>query len=98
MSTGFSRQECWSGLSFPSPGDLPGPGIECASPALQVDSLPSEPPWTPPGRDMCVCVCVYKMMFTFDADWTEHDRGHCVHGHVLPIYRWKREKKSLLAW
>ena len=37
---GISRQECWSGLSFPSPGDLPGPGIEPVSPALQVDSLP----------------------------------------------------------
>ena len=37
---GFSRQEYWSGLPFPSPGDLPNPGIEPASPALQVDSLP----------------------------------------------------------
>ena len=40
----FSRQEPWSGLSFPSPGDLPHPGIEPGSPALQVDSSPSEPP------------------------------------------------------
>ena len=37
---GFSRQEYWSGLLFPSPGDLPNPGIEPGSPALQVDSLP----------------------------------------------------------
>ena len=36
---GFSRQESWSGLSFPSPGDLPNPGIEFASPALQADRL-----------------------------------------------------------
>ena len=36
---GFSRQEDWSGLPFPSPGDLPDPGIEPRSPALQVDSL-----------------------------------------------------------
>ena len=43
-SMGFSRQECWSGLSFPSPGDLPDPGIELGSPALQADALPSEPP------------------------------------------------------
>ena len=43
-SMGFSRQECWSGLPFPSPGDLPNPGIEPGSPALQADSLPSEPP------------------------------------------------------
>ena len=47
-STGFSRQECWSGLPFPSPGDLPG--IEPMSPALQADALPSEPP----GNTMCI--------------------------------------------
>ena len=43
-SMGFSRQECWSGLPFPSPGDLPDPGIEPRSPSLQADTLPSEPP------------------------------------------------------
>ena len=41
---GFSRQEYWSGLPCPPPGDLPDPGIKPGSPALQVDSLPSEPP------------------------------------------------------
>ena len=40
----FSRQEYWSGLPFPSPGDLPNPGIEPRSPALWADALPSEPP------------------------------------------------------
>ena len=40
MSMGFPRQEYLSGLPFPSPGDLPDPGTESASPALQVDSLP----------------------------------------------------------
>ena len=39
----FSRQEYWSALPFPSPGDLPDPGIEPGSPALQADALPSEP-------------------------------------------------------
>ena len=43
QSMGFSRQEYWSGLPFPSPGDLPNPGIEPGSPALQTDALPSEP-------------------------------------------------------
>jgi len=38
----FSRQEYWSGLPFPSPGDLPNPGIEPGSPALQADSFPTE--------------------------------------------------------
>ena len=45
-SMGSSRQECWSGLPFPSPGDLPDPGIEPGSPALQADVLLSEPPGT----------------------------------------------------
>ena len=43
-SMGFSRQEYWSGLPFPSPGDLPDPGIEAGSPALQADALLSERP------------------------------------------------------
>ena len=43
LSMGFSRQEAWSGLPFPSPEDLPDPGIEPRSLTLQVDSLPSEP-------------------------------------------------------
>ena len=42
----FSRQGYWSGLPFPSPGDLPNPGIEPGSPALQADSLPTELPST----------------------------------------------------
>ena len=41
---GFSRQEYWSGLPCPPPGDLPNPGIEPRSPTVQADSLPSEPP------------------------------------------------------
>ena len=47
QSVEFSRQEYWSGLPFPSPGDLPDPGIETRSPALEADSLPSEPPGKP---------------------------------------------------
>ena len=42
LSMGFSRQEYWSGLLFPSPEDLPNPGIEPWSPALQADSIPFE--------------------------------------------------------
>ena len=48
-SMGFSRQEYWSGLPFPSPGDLPDPGIEPRSPALETDALTSEPP----GKPLC---------------------------------------------
>ena len=47
LSMGFSRQEYWIGLPLPSPGDLPDPGIEPGSPALQADALPSEPPGKP---------------------------------------------------
>ena len=42
LSMGFPRQEYWSGLPFTSPGDLPNPGNEPGSPALQADSLPTE--------------------------------------------------------
>ena len=47
LSMGFSRQEYWGGLPFPSPGDLPDPGIEPRSPALKADALTSEPPGKP---------------------------------------------------
>ena len=47
LSVGFPRQEYWSRLPFPSPGDLSNPGIEPRSPALQADSLPSELPVKP---------------------------------------------------
>ena len=58
-SMGFSRRECWSRLPFPSPGDLPDPGIEPGSPALQADALPSEPPGKP-----LKLVSVYQMLIT----------------------------------
>ena len=47
LSMGFSRQEYWSGLPFPSPRDLPDPGIKPTSPALQANSLPTEPTGKP---------------------------------------------------
>ena len=50
MSMEFFRQEYWSGLPFPSPGELPNPGIEPGSPALQAGSLWSEPPGKPVER------------------------------------------------
>ena len=51
LSMGFSRQGYWSGLRFPSPGDVPDPGIELRSPALRADALPSEPPGKPRERE-----------------------------------------------
>ena len=69
-SLGFSRQEYWSGLPFPSPGHLPDPGIEPRSPALQADALTSEPPGKPnldsilKSRDITLPtkICLVKAM------------------------------------
>ena len=49
LSMGFPRQDYWRGLPFPSPGDLPDPGIEPKSPTLQADSLPTETQGSPQG-------------------------------------------------
>ena len=62
---GFSRQGCWSGLPFPSPVDLPDPGIEPWSPALQADALPSEPPGKPTKwREPCKPVDHFVLRLT----------------------------------
>ena len=52
LSMGFSKQEYWNGLSFPSPGYLPDPGIKPGSPSLQAEALPSEPP----GKSILLCL------------------------------------------
>ena len=57
---GFSRQEYWSGLPFPSPGDLPHPGIEPGSPSLWADALTSEPP----GKPQLVATLNYSVFQT----------------------------------
>ena len=56
LSMGFSRQEYWSGLPLSSPGDLPNPGVESGSPALQADSLPTEPQGLVGSNPVCVGV------------------------------------------
>ena len=58
-SMGFSRQEYWSGLPFPSPRYLPHPGIKPRPPALQTDALPSEPPGKSSYMYIKVYVCIY---------------------------------------
>ena len=69
----FSRQEYWSGLPFPSPGDLPDPGIKPGSPALQADALPSEPPGKP-GRS-CPKYFIYFKSFKSYKQASLVDRG-----------------------
>ena len=62
VSMGFPRQECWSGLPCPPPGDLPDPGIKPKSPALQADSLPlshlGNPQWCIAHRKFSVCLVI----------------------------------------
>ena len=60
LSVGFSRQESCSGLPFPCPGDFPDPGIEPGSPALQADSLLSEPPGKHIYVYVYMCVSIYR--------------------------------------
>ena len=60
FSSGFLQSSPWSGLPVPSPGDLPDPGIELGSPALPVDSLPSEPPGNPFIDELMFCCFVLK--------------------------------------
>ena len=65
QSCSTSRQEYWSGLPFPSLGDLPDPGIEPRSPSLQADALPSEPPGKPQRnlkREAPCCAIVVTML------------------------------------
>ena len=66
LSVGFSRQEYWSGFPFPSPGDLPNPGIKPRSNAFQADALSSEAPGKPRVYiftiiyiDICIYVYIY---------------------------------------
>ena len=62
---GFSRQEYWSGLPFPSPGDLPNPGIELRSPTLRADSSLSEPP----GKPLCSMILCISLTVTHCPLW-----------------------------
>ena len=59
LSMEFSRQEYWSGLPCPSPGDLPDPEIKLGSSTLQADSLPSEPPGKP-SKVAIICYLLFK--------------------------------------
>ena len=65
LSMGFSRQEYWSDLPCPLPGDLPDPGIEPGSPALQADSLPLSYQGSPLYTYISICVYVYIYMMLF---------------------------------
>ena len=59
----FPKQEYWNGLPFPSPGDLSKPGTELGSPALQAESLPSEPPGKPSLEHIKLGQCFWRTKF-----------------------------------
>ena len=68
LSLGFPRQEYWSGLPSPPPGDLPNPRIEPRFSVFQVDSLPSDPPGKPMiyiYMYVCMYVCIYMIYIRF---------------------------------
>ena len=76
LSLGFSRREYWSGLLFSSPEDLPDPGIELRSSALQVDSLLSEPPGKPKNTVVDSLSLLQGIFPTQESNW------------VLLHYKW----------
>ena len=89
LSMGFSKQECWSGLPFPSAGDLPDPGIEPGSPTLQEDTLPSEPP----GKPVLVCIgtCTIFVIISYLPFM-------CQKKKKKPVEKAKKCKTVLLLW
>ena len=84
-SMGFSRQEHWSGLPFPSPGDIPDPGIEPQSSTLQADTSPSEPPGKPLAHE-----CAQSSLLSR----TTGDQGPAPEGLFRSAVRWARGGKT----
>ena len=77
LSMGFSRQEYWSGLPFPSPEDLPNPGIEPGSPALEADALISEPEGLSKteANKLIIMQTEKTKVFVINTGWKERIRG-----------------------
>ena len=87
LSMGFPRQEYWSGLPFPYPGDPPNPGIEPGSPALQADSLPSEPAGKPQ-------ICLRQLYF-IDLSCSSATINY-TSNFIYPCLRMRRRHQSRL--
>ena len=79
LSVEFSRPEYWSGEPFPSPGDLPNPGIKVRSPAMQVDSLQSEPP----GKGLSTSYDVVTRITFFERRSVSYRTGQSRNKNVL---------------
>ena len=67
----FSRQEYWDGLPFRFPGDPPDPGIKPRSPALQTDSLLTEPPGKPNVSSVCVVFVFFLLLLFLTSETTQ---------------------------
>ena len=88
----FSRHEYWSGVPYPSPGDLPDPGIKSGSPALQADSLPSKPLGKPQFFKDVFKIKLYSVHLLFyNSSNTEKHFGYTA--YHFPTY-----STSLLTW
>ena len=91
---GLSRQEYWSGLPCPPPGDLPNPGMESRSPTLQADSLPSEPPGEPKLMHRFSSVQSLSRVQLFVTPWTAARQASLssptpgVYPNSSPLSRW----------
>ena len=86
---GISRQEYWSGFPFPSPGNLPDPGIDLRSPTLRADFLPSELPGKPFTVIWFLLIFIFLKYFLALIDHLLHKHlQHLVHFHKLFIFIW----------
>ena len=91
LSTGFSRQEYWSGLSCPLPGDLPNPALEARSTALQVDPFLSEPPGKHKVIDVVILTLLQGNFLTQELNW---GLLHC--GKIL--YQLRFQEAPWMFW
>ena len=90
LSMGFPRQECWSGLPFPSPGFLPDPGIKPTSPALWADSLPPNHQGSPTKDQMCPDSTWYQEAECLEISKWSSPRTPLAGGTQLWLNIWKR--------
>ena len=88
----FSRQDYLSGLPFPSPGDLPDPGIEPGSPMLQADALPSEPPEKPYSS--------HRSMTILKSSWAPvtHSSVRSQFFRVVGLFTWQLASPRAKIW
>ena len=86
-SMGFSRQEYWNGVPFPSPEDLPNPGIEPGSPTLQADALTSEPPGKPLSGE-CLKIIVKPPPILIKSEYLSIGPAHThTHTHTHTVFQ-----------